>query len=166
MKKSVNFSVRLLLKILPNSTLGNFVARCYKLLYNDICSTARIFSSVEILGNIDCFVGHDTFIGPHTFIAGGDSKIVIGRNCDISANVIIISGSHEIGLIGERSAGKCIGKDVIIKDNVWIGFGAKILPGIIVEEGAIIGAGSVVTKNVPSNTIVAGNPAKIIRVRK
>jgi galactoside O-acetyltransferase len=56
-----------------------------------------------------------------------------------------------------------IRKPVKIEDKVWIGFNSIILKGVTVGEGAIVGAGSVVTKDVPPYTIVAGNPARIIR---
>lgn len=54
-------------------------------------------------------------------------------------------------------------KAVLIKSNAWIGAGATILPGVTVGKNAIVGAGSVVTKNVPDNAVVAGVPAKYIR---
>ena len=54
---------------------------------------------------------------------------------------------------------------VIIKDNVWIGFGAVITKGVTINSGAIVGANAVVTKDVPENAIVAGVPAKIIKYR-
>jgi len=57
-------------------------------------------------------------------------------------------------------------KPVIIDDDVWIGGRVIILPGIHIYEGSIIGAGSIVTKNVAPYTIVAGNPAKVINIRK
>lgn len=56
-----------------------------------------------------------------------------------------------------------LSKPIYIKDNVWIGTGATILKGVTVSEGAIIGADSLVTKDVPAHSIVAGNPAKVIR---
>ena len=56
-------------------------------------------------------------------------------------------------------------RNIIIEDDVWIGANSVILPGITIEQGAVIGAGSVVTKDVPSYAIVAGNPAKIIKYR-
>jgi tetrahydrodipicolinate N-succinyltransferase len=55
-----------------------------------------------------------------------------------------------------------VGEEIIIEDNVWIGAGSIILPGVKVGRGSIIGAGAVVTKNVDCNTIVAGNPARQI----
>ena len=54
-------------------------------------------------------------------------------------------------------------KLIVLKKNVWVGIGATILPGVTVGENSIVGAGSVVTKDVPDNTIVAGNPAKFIK---
>ncbi|WP_346675095.1 sugar O-acetyltransferase [Methanobrevibacter woesei] len=54
-------------------------------------------------------------------------------------------------------------KPIVLKKNVWVGIGATILPGVTVGENSIVGAGSVVTKDVPDNTIVAGNPAKFIK---
>ena len=54
-------------------------------------------------------------------------------------------------------------KPIKIENNVWIGGSVVILPGVTIEDGAVIGAGSVVTKDVKKNTIVAGNPAKLIR---
>lgn len=60
---------------------------------------------------------------------------------------------------------KYINKPVIIEDNVWIGSDVIIIPGVTIHEGAIIGIGSVVTKDVPSCAVVGGNPAKIIKYR-
>jgi acetyltransferase-like isoleucine patch superfamily enzyme len=58
-----------------------------------------------------------------------------------------------------------IAKNVVIKENVWIGGDVTILPGITIEEGAIIGASTVVTKDVPKGAIVGGNPGKILKYR-
>jgi acetyltransferase-like isoleucine patch superfamily enzyme len=62
-----------------------------------------------------------------------------------------------------RSAGEGIGKNIIIEDGVWIGFGAIILPGVRIGYKSIIGAGAIVSKDIPPNSIAAGNPCKIIR---
>ena len=61
----------------------------------------------------------------------------------------------------ERAVITC--KPVRIKRNVWIGANATILPGVTIGENAVVGAGSVVTKDVPDNAVVAGNPARLIR---
>lgn len=84
--------------------------------------------------------------------------ISIGNNVAISHDVLIMDfDGHSI------NAGKDTGIPIIIGNNVWIGSKAIILKGVTIGDGAIIAAGSVVTKEVPSGTIVAGNPAKVIK---
>lgn len=125
--------------------------------------TARIYSSVQILGAISVSIGARTFIGHETRITGGGAKISIGSDCDISDRVSIVCGTHEIDAEGARSAGKGIGKDIIIGDGVWIGYGAIILPGVKIGKKAIIAAGAIVNKDVADYTIAGGNPAREIR---
>ena len=76
----------------------------------------------------------------------------------VAANVQLISNNHDPA---ERQILTC--KPVLLKRNCWVGAGSTILPGVTVGENAIVGAGSVVTKDVEPNTIVAGNPAKFIK---
>ena len=91
-----------------------------------------------------------------------NSRLVIGKNCDVSNRVNFILGSHEIGNSLHR-ASIGYGKDILVGDGAWIGFGASILPGVKIGNGAIVAAGSVVVTDVPSNTLVAGCPAVIKR---
>jgi maltose O-acetyltransferase len=128
-----------------------------------ISETARIFSSVTIMGNIQVAVGSNTFIGHETVITGGMARISIGSDCDISDRVSIFCGTHEIDVAGPRSAGPGMGKDIVIGNGVWLGFGCMVLPGVTIGDKAIIGAGCVVSKNVPENCIVIGNPMRILR---
>lgn len=104
-----------------------------------------------------------------------DEYLSIGNFCSISNNVFfILGGEHDykkistypfkVKLLNEHNESITKGK-IIIDDDVWIGFGAIILSGVHIGKGAIIGAGSVVTKDVPEYAIVAGNPAKIIKFR-
>jgi maltose O-acetyltransferase len=125
--------------------------------------TVRIYSSVQIFGNIKVSIGKNTFIGHESIITGGLANISIGANCDISDRVSIFCGTHEIDVEGERTAGKGIGKDIVIGNGVWIGYGALILPGVCIGDKSIVAAGTVVHKDVPARTIVGGNPMKIIR---
>lgn len=87
--------------------------------------------------------------------AGG---ITIGDGTMIAANVQLISNNHDLY---ERQIITC--KPIIIGKNVWIGAGATVLPGITIGDNAVIGAASVVTKDVPADCIVAGNPARFIK---
>lgn len=102
-------------------------------------------------------IGHNTYINPHILMmaAGG---IFIGNNVQIAAYTKIITNNHDLY---NRAVITC--RPVLIADNCWIGAGAILLPGVSVGENSVVGAGSVVTKDVPPNTVVAGNPAKIIR---
>lgn len=87
--------------------------------------------------------------------AGG---ITIDDEAQIAANVQLISNNHDLK---DRMIITC--KPVHICKRAWIGAGATILPGVTVGENSVVGAASVVTRNVPPDTIVAGNPARIIR---
>lgn len=116
-----------------------------------------------------CYVGEQTRIWSAKSITIGD-RVLISHQVNIFDNDthpinrklrheqfrhIITSGQPKTISLNERP--------VVIHNDVWIGCAAIILPGITIGEGAIVGAGSVVTKSVPPWTIVAGNPAKIIR---
>jgi acetyltransferase-like isoleucine patch superfamily enzyme len=96
------------------------------------------------------------------------NRIVIGNNVLIASKVFITDHFHgEVNaeaLQTPPSARKVISKGpVIIHDNVWIGEGVCILPDITVGENSIIGANAVVTKSFPKNSVIGGNPAKLIR---
>ncbi len=96
-----------------------------------------------------------------TFLDGGN--INIGNDVLIGPNVQILTVNHPVSST-ERLKKTNLIEDVIIGNNVWIGAGAIILPGITISEGAVIGAGSVVTKNVEKYSLYAGNPA--VKIRK
>ena len=87
--------------------------------------------------------------------AGG---IIIDDNVMVAANAQLISNNHDLY---DHMILTC--KPVHLKKNCWIGAGATILPGVTVGENAVVGAGSVVTKDVEDNTVVAGNPARLIK---
>lgn len=119
-----------------------------------------------------CYIGHNSRIQ-------SDTSIVIGNDVQISYNVSIIdNNAHEIncdervttarkilmdGFENLKERGNIIGSQVIIEDKVWINFNCIILKGVTIGTGAVVGAGSVVTKDVPPYTLVAGNPAKVIK---
>jgi len=86
--------------------------------------------------------------------------VTIGDKTQIGPGVQILTADHPRG-IAEREAGLEFGRPIHIGRNVWIGGGAIILPGITVGDDAIIGAGSVVTRNVPPGATVVGNPARV-----
>ncbi|KAG0001169.1 Maltose acetyltransferase [Modicella reniformis] len=91
------------------------------------------------------------------------SHVTIGDNTFLASNVQIFGAAHPVNPL-LRSKGVEYGMPVHIGKDVWIGGGSIICPGVTVGDGVTIGAGSVVTKNVPPYTVIAGSPAKIIKV--
>lgn len=89
-------------------------------------------------------------------------KIIIGDNCQIAPNVCIYAGGHPIHPATRNTAYE-YGKAVTIGDNVWIGGSVVVCPGVHIGNNAVIGAGSVVTRDIPDWAIAAGNPARVIR---
>ena len=84
--------------------------------------------------------------------------IEFGDNVQIGPHVTIVTDNHDLR---NRYVLKC--RKVVIENNVWIGAGVSIMPGVQVGENAVIAGGAVVTKDVPAKTVVGGTPAKIIR---
>lgn len=96
------------------------------------------------------------------------TRVVIGKNVSIAPNVVLITASSanngkQINLIPYVKEKLCKQGKIVIEDEVWVGACVTILPNIRIGKCAVIGAGSVVTKDVEPYTIVAGNPAKVIR---
>ena len=156
--------LRYVFKILPLSKFYKFKTFLLKLQKIEVSNSARLFSSVEIYGPNKIKIGNDTFIGHNTLINGSyNSKVIIGSYVDISHRVTISTGTHEIDMIGNHTAGEGFYKDIIINDGVWIGMNSIILPGVTIGKGSIVGANSVVSKSLPSNVIAVGSPAKPIK---
>ena len=110
-------------------------------------------------------IGDDSGIGIRAQIAG---KVIIGNNVMMGPDVCIYARNHAFTRtdIPMNAQGFGIEKPVVIEDDVWIGARVIILPGVYVGTGAIIGAGAVVTKDVPAYAVVGGNPAQVIKMRK
>ncbi|MEC5423493.1 sugar O-acetyltransferase [Virgibacillus sp. C22-A2] len=114
-----------------------------------------------------CDYGYNIHVGENfyanfdcTILDGG--RVTIGDNCMIAPGVHIYTSTHPLHA-EERITGIESTKPVIIGDNVWIGGRAVINPGLTVGNNVVIGSGSVVTKDVPDNVVVGGNPAKVIK---
>lgn len=111
-------------------------------------------------GGTDIGIGRNVFVNQNcTFYDLGG--IDIADDVMIGPNVSIITSGHPIEPSQRRNV--VIAKPVVIERNVWIAAGATIIGGVTVGENSVVAAGSVVTKDVPPNTLVGGNPAKFIR---
>lgn len=105
------------------------------------------------------------------------AKIEIGENCGFSGTAIGCAKSIKLGKNVRCGANTLItdtdwhtddyrtgeNKEIIIEDNVWLGYGVKVLKGVHIGENSFIGAGSIVTKDIPANVIAVGNPCKVIK---
>jgi len=106
-------------------------------------------------------VGRNVFINQNcTFYGLGG--LDIGDDVLIGPNVSIITSGHPLDPMQRRAV--TIGKPIVIERNVWIAAGATVIGGVTVGENSVVAAGSVVTKDVPPNVLVGGNPARVIRV--
>jgi acetyltransferase-like isoleucine patch superfamily enzyme len=140
-------------------------------------SSQKDFYTKDILGD-RYTIGDHTYGKPRVISWGEGASLTVGKYCSISRNVIIFLGSeHRTDWIStypfpvlwkeaEGIPGHPSTKgDVVIGNDVWIGYGATILSGVRIGDGAVIGAGSVVTKDVPPYAIVAGNPCHLVKYR-
>lgn len=105
-------------------------------------------------------VGHRVFINQNcTFYALAD--ITIGDDVLIGPNVSLVTSEHPVAP-SQRQA-FLLGRPIVVERGVWIAAGATILGGVTIGENSVVAAGSVVTRDVPANTLVGGNPAQVIR---
>jgi len=114
-----------------------------------------------------CSYGKNTYLGDHVFINYmctilDNNEVRIGTHVMIGPAVQIYTAAHDLQA-ETRNQGWEVAKPIEIEDNVWIGGGAILLPGVRIGKNSVVGAGAVVTRSVPANTVVAGNPARVIR---
>ncbi|MBR2122855.1 MAG: sugar O-acetyltransferase [Lachnospiraceae bacterium] len=114
-----------------------------------------------------CDFGYNIHVGENCIINFqcvllDEAPIIIGDNCMIGPMTGLYTVSHPLDP-ERRAAGYVSGKPIVLENNVWIGGSCTILPGVTIGENAVIGAGAVVTKDIPANTVAAGNPAKVLR---
>ena len=114
-----------------------------------------------------CDYGYNIFLG-NNFFANFDCVMLdvcpirIGDNCMLAPGVHIYTATHPIDPVA-RNSGAELGKPVTIGNNVWIGGRAVINPGVTIGDNVVVASGAVVTKDVPDNVVVGGNPARIIK---
>lgn len=105
----------------------------------------------------------ENFYSNHNLVILDGAKVEIGDNVFIAPNCCITTAGHPIN-IDERNRGLEYAYPIKIGNNVWIGAGVNILPGVTIGDNVTIGAGSVVNKSIPANSIAVGNPCKVIKI--
>jgi len=108
-------------------------------------------------------IGEDTYIYRDVaFGLGGEDPIVVGKNCVLTGCTILGHDASTNRKLGLGYGEKAMEQPVIVEDECFIGYGAIILMGVSIGKGSIIGAGAVVTSDVPPGSVAAGNPARVI----
>jgi acetyltransferase-like isoleucine patch superfamily enzyme len=150
-------------------------ARLNRLTFNDAGEVRALFSELigkpvdesfllippfYATGGVEITVGRNVFVNQNCtfFDLGG---LEIGDDVMIGPNVSILTSGHPLEPSKRRAY--VVAKPIVIGQNVWIAAGATILGGVTVGENSVVAAGAVVTRDVPPNTLVGGNPARVIR---
>lgn len=152
------------------SRLASFFLRSYQK------SKIRSLGDNVYIGRNAKFTYDNTYIGSNVYIGDGcifqstHGKIIIGNNVMFGPHVHIHGGNHKFDVIGVpmyalKKSDTDVDPNITIRDDVWIGACSIILNGATIGRGAVVGAGSVVTRDVPDFAIVAGNPASIKKYR-
>ena len=132
---------------------------------------AKLFRSlgrnVWIEPDFRCEFGRNIAIGDNTYINFGCvildcAAVTIRADCLLGPNIGIYAVNHAADP-GERTLGGCRGEPFTIGDRVWLGGDVKILAGVTIGDGAIVGTGSVVTKDIPAGVVALGNPCRVVR---
>lgn len=130
--------------------------------YQGIDISAYIIFPISIEYSSQIIIGEKTFIHKGFFhLSGG--KLTIGKNCFIGPNAHFYTPTHAIEDLELRREGWQFDEPITIGDDVWFGGDVIVCPGVTIGDNVVVGAGSVITKSFPSNVVIGGNPAKIIR---
>jgi maltose O-acetyltransferase len=121
----------------------------------------------EIRPPLHCDYGYQTRVGAGTFANVGlvildVARVTIGNDVQIGPNVQLLSATHPLEPVSRRAKWESA-QPITIGDNVWLGGGVIVCPGVSIGENAVVGAGSVVTKDLPANVVAVGSPARVTR---
>ncbi len=136
--------------------------------YVDLKDRVELYSDIiiETCNGGSVQIGEATHIQPRCNIVGCKSSVIIGKRVEIASNCAFYPYNHATKA-GQKIREQPLisGGDIIIGDDAWLGFGVIVLDGVRIGKGAVIGAGSVVTKDIPDNAIAMGSPARVVKMR-
>lgn len=126
-----------------------------------------IGEDTEIRPPFHCDYGYQTFIGSGTFANFGlvcldVARVTIGDDVQIGPNVQLLTPTHPVEPGPRRDKWEAA-EPITIGDNVWLGGGVIVCPGVTIGENTVVGAGAVVTRDLPANVVAVGNPARVVK---
>lgn len=138
-------------------------AFCGRLILRECGENVNIEKNAQFSSDVS--LGNNSGIGIDAFVA---ADVIIGNDVMMGPQCLIYTSNHRTDdlTVPMWKQGFTKPKQVIIEDDVWIGARVIILPGVHIGKGSVIGAGSIVTNDVPPYSIVGGNPAKVLKSRK
>lgn len=136
-------------------------SRALGALGKDISPSAVINAHVTIAGGATFTVGARTFVNEGVYLDLSE-RITIGEDCAIGHEVLFTTATHQLAKPTRRAGAPAL-RPIIVGDGTWIGSRATILPGVRIGSGCVVGAGAVVTSDIPNDSIYAGVPARLIR---
>jgi maltose O-acetyltransferase len=121
----------------------------------------------ELIPNFYCDYGSNMMVGEKVFfnfncVVLDVAQVTIGNRTLFGPNVQVYTATHPLNY-KERASGLELGKPIVIGNDVWVGGSVVICPGVTIGDRSVIGAGSVVTKDIPPDVFAAGNPCRVIR---
>ncbi len=137
------------------------VAELRAQIFPNVAESADVLIPVQVDYGRNVYIGEGSFINHGAYFMDG-APITLGANCFIGPSCGFYTASHP-KLARDRNRGYEIARPITIGDNVWFGGNVVVLPGVSIGDGAIIGAGSVVTRDIPPLCIAVGNPCRVIR---
>jgi maltose O-acetyltransferase len=127
----------------------------------------RLGDGTEIRPPLYCDYGFQLHIGARSFVNYGlvaldVARITIGDDVQIGPNVQLLTPTHPVEAAPRREKWESA-KPIVIGDNVWLGGGVIVCPGVTIGENTVVGAGAVVVRDLPPNVVAVGNPARVVR---
>jgi maltose O-acetyltransferase len=164
MSSAVRYVVSRFVSLLPPTRAFRLKARFWRLAGIQVSPSAQIVSSVCFHTSGRISIGQRTFVGHEVLFVSGKADINIGSDVDIAPRVLFVAGTHQIDMIGPRSAGVGLSKPITVSDGVWIGANSTVLGGVTIGKNAVVAAGSLVNRDVEPYSLVGGVPCRVIRM--
>lgn len=121
---------------------------------------------IETCNNGTVLIGEETHIQPRCNVVGCMASVIIGKRVEIASNCAFYPYNHAMKPGQAIREQPLVSKgDIVVEDDVWLGYGVIVLDGVHIGSGAVIGAGSVVTHDIPPNAIAMGTPARVVKMR-